>query len=208
MVLTTRKSKGKNRMASNKCGLQCETEEGKFHVLSNNEVQILEHRFGFEVNNLCGKHYLDQFKRYKVWYSRKCSDPSQRHKKTVKTDLREISLDFANTVKDHTEYRVIPGRSICSSCRKFLDKVVEEHKEITGNQSPFLSSPDSPTDLSQASDVSSTASDESRQATLLLNLDVVNSALQLLNVMPIPAHNSKNTVYINQKIEELGDSIR
>ena len=76
------------------------------------------------------------------------------------------------------------------------------------NQSPFLSSPDSPTDLSQASDVSSTASDESRQATLLLNLDVVNSALQLLNVMPIPAHNSKNTVYTNQKIEELGDSIR
>ena len=109
MVLTTRKSKGQNRMASNKCGLECETEEGKFHVLSNNEVQILEHRFGCEVNNLCAKHYLDQFKRYKAWYSRKCCDPIQSHKKIVKTDLREISLDFANTVKDHTEYRVIPG---------------------------------------------------------------------------------------------------
>ena len=65
VVLTTWKSKEQNRMASNKCGLECETEEGKFHVLSNNEVQILEHRFGFEVNNLCGKHYLDQFKQYK-----------------------------------------------------------------------------------------------------------------------------------------------
>ena len=47
----------------------------------------------------------------------------------MNTGLQEISFYFANTVKNHTEYRVIPGKSICPHCQIFLNEFVLEVKE-------------------------------------------------------------------------------
>ena len=65
--------------------------------------------------------------RYKGWH-KKCSDPSHRHKKVVKSNLIEVSLDTAKDVKMFSEYCVVPGQKICKYCAKFLSEIVNETK--------------------------------------------------------------------------------
>ena len=62
-----------------KCNLPCDTMEGgKIHKLNDEEIEVLQLRFGFEVGNLCDNHYMDQFSRCNGWHKNKCSDPSTR----------------------------------------------------------------------------------------------------------------------------------
>ena len=116
-------------MAPARCDLPCDNEDGKEHILSDEEIEILNFRFDFEIRILCHRHYQDQFSRYNGWH-RKCSDPNHRHKKIVKSNLVEISLDTAKDVRRFSEYRVIPGQSLCKYCAKFLLEIVNEAKEV------------------------------------------------------------------------------
>ena len=50
--------------------------------------------------------------------TKKCSDPCLRHKKPKKTRLGVISLETAKSINRNTEYRVIPGQSLCYQCRQ------------------------------------------------------------------------------------------
>ena len=44
----------------------------------------------------------------------------------MKSQLREVSLQFANIVMKKTEHRVIPGKSICRKCELFLIELAAE----------------------------------------------------------------------------------
>ena len=117
-------------MASTKCAFpSCERDVlgiAKIVILSKNESEILKLRYGSDMKFLCDPHYSEQFKKYNSWHSRKCSDPCVTHKKPRKTRLSVISLDTARSVQKYTDYRVIPGQSICQVCRKFLLDLVTE----------------------------------------------------------------------------------
>jgi hypothetical protein len=117
-------------MASHKCSLpSCESDitgTAKYVSLSESESEILKFRFGSDMKCLCEPHYDDQFKKYSGWHSRKCSDPCVTHTKPRKTKLGVISLDTAQSVQKYTDYRVIPGQSLCHPCKKFLTDLVKE----------------------------------------------------------------------------------
>ena len=109
-----------------KCDLPCEKESIRIHELTEDEREILGYRFDFAVYFLCHQHYNDQFSRYKGWYNNKCCDPCIRHKVKAKSNLREISLNFARKVKINTEHSVIPGKHLCHKCFLYLSDVIQE----------------------------------------------------------------------------------
>ena len=114
-------------MASLKCGLpSCDARVKIRFIVNSSESEVLQFRFGVEVKQLCGPHYVDQFTRYQGWHSRKCSDPCSNHKRPMKTRLEVISLETARSVQKHTEFRVIPGQSICQKCRQYLTELVRD----------------------------------------------------------------------------------
>ena len=114
-------------MASPKCSLpSCENEIlGTAHVisLSPSESEVLFYRFGIDMKYLCNPHYKDQFTKYISWHNKKVFW-------SHKTRLGVISLETAWSTKQNTEYRVIPGQSVCQQCRQFLSELVaeSEHK--------------------------------------------------------------------------------
>ena len=112
-----------------KCDLPCDSEESEFHNLRFDEREILSYRFSFPVRSLCPKHYKDQFIKYQGWHNKKCSDPCMRHKGLVKTNLKNITLSMARKVKMYTEYRVIPGKSLCLKCNYFLMEIISENEQ-------------------------------------------------------------------------------
>ena len=118
----------KSVMASTKCSFpSCESDvSAKVVSSSESESEILQLRFGSDMKCLCDPHYSDQFKKYNSWHSRKCSDPCVTHTKPKKTRLSLISLDTARSVHKYTDYRVIPGQSLCQVCKKFLSDLVKE----------------------------------------------------------------------------------
>ena len=113
-------------MEASRCGLPCDNDCDKSLKLSKDEIKILNFRFNFPIEFLCPQHYDDQFSRYSGWHSKKCCDPCQRHSRPMKSQLREVSLQFASKVMKKTEYRVIPGKSICKKCELFLIELAAE----------------------------------------------------------------------------------
>ena len=105
-------------MAKEKCDMPCENSEGNIYKLSINKCEILKFRFDFLIAALCNQHYKDQFSRYPGWYKR-CSDPNKRHKKVVKSNLKEISLETSQKVKQFTEFCVIPDSSCVNIVKIF-----------------------------------------------------------------------------------------
>ena len=117
-------------MSMNRCSLQCEECVSSDTIsLSQVEIETLEFRFSFPVLSLCKKHYDDQFKRYIGWQY-KCCDPRGGHSKAIKSDLRTISLCFAQDISKFTEYRVIPGQKLCKRCQSFLSYMVDSSKVV------------------------------------------------------------------------------
>ena len=92
--------------------------------LSSEECEVLEFRFEFPIKCLCKKHYQEHFNLYALHNGRKCCDPRKNHKKMIKTNLSEVSLEFAKAVRDKTEYRVIPGKRLCLHCQIFLKDLI------------------------------------------------------------------------------------
>ena len=61
---------------------------------------------------------------------------------------------------------------------------------------------------SQASNVSSCASEENKQAPIIYRLSKVNQALAALDITEIPRYKSQDKQYVKNKIEEIGENIR
>ena len=107
----------KSVMASTKCSFPSCESDVLAKIVSLSESEILQLRYGSDMKCLCDPHYSDQFKKYNSWHSRKCSDPCVTHTKPNKTRLSVISLDTARSVHKYTDYRVIPGQSLCQEIR-------------------------------------------------------------------------------------------
>ena len=184
-------------MAKEKCDMPCENSEGNIHKLSVNECEILKFRFYFPITALCNEHYKDHFSRYPGWYKR-CSDPNKRHKKVVKSNLKEISLETAQKVKQFTEFCVIPGQKLCKYCEKFVletaQKAQESEKDCQQEKKE--------SDMNICS-LDSSDTDSSPNLSLLYNLSIVNNALDILGIKNILEHQSTNTNFITKKIEEI-----
>ena len=119
-------------MASPKCSFpSCETEIGCVVIsLSPGESEVFFHRFEIDMKYLWGPNHKDQFTKYNSWHNKKCSDPCFRHKKPKKTRLGVISLEKAKSIKQNTEYRVIPGQSVCYQCPQLVaESEHQEHQE-------------------------------------------------------------------------------
>ena len=113
--------------------MPCDTKGTELHKLTDEQIEILEFRFGFSLKLLCRHHYYDQFSRYKGWH-KKCSDPMSTHAKNVRAGLREIQLDFAKKVKMYTESKIVPGQKICRNCALKLGEQVCEGEGRGGEE--------------------------------------------------------------------------
>jgi hypothetical protein len=49
-------------------------------------------------------------------FFKKCCDPSKRHNKVVRSDLRCISLYYAKEAKKKTNIILVPGQKLCGNC--------------------------------------------------------------------------------------------
>ena len=56
---------------------------------------------------------------------KKCCDPMKKHKKSVKTSIREIALQEADSYVSLGIY-VIPGQKLCPSCKIALNNKLKE----------------------------------------------------------------------------------
>ena len=104
-------------MASIRCSFPSSESDVSAKIVSLSEIEILQLRYSTDMKCLCDPHYSDQFKKYSIWHSRKCSDSCVTQTKPKKTRLSVISLDTARSVHKYTDYRVIPGQSLCQEIR-------------------------------------------------------------------------------------------
>jgi len=107
----------KSVMASIRCSFPSSESDVSAKIVSLSEIEILQLRYSTDMKCLCDPHYSDQFKKYSIWHSRKCSDSCVTQTKPKKTRLSVISLDTARSVHKYTDYRVIPGQSLCQEIR-------------------------------------------------------------------------------------------
>ena len=91
------------------------------NALSGEQCEVMEMRFELPIQFLCKYHYQDQFQLFSLHIGNKCCDPRKCHKKNIKLNLSVVSLDFSKQIRDKTEYRVLPGFSLCKKCRHFLE---------------------------------------------------------------------------------------
>ena len=118
-------------MERNKCDLNCDKkgEHGKYHTLNFDQAETMKFRFNFPVQTLCHEHYELQFTLYPHSQT-KCSDPCLRHIRPAKVRLVAISLDLAKQVKQFTEHRVIPGKTLCRTCVAHLQEVISSNEDV------------------------------------------------------------------------------
>lgn len=98
---------------------------------------------------ICDSHTVEFLTRFSL-NQKNCCDPFNTHPETLKKkDLREIDVKCMKQYSDLIQ--LIPGKKICSRCRKLLPKKLEDfHNEdlaITptksqGNDNPFVLSPE------------------------------------------------------------------
>ena len=106
--------------------------------LSLTDFELLRRRTGLksldECNNICLYHERFYLKKY-PGYQRNCCDPLGRHSsRLVKTTLREISLQCAKDLAQHS-IDLIPGKKICARCFSELTKIKDEN--ISSNTESF-----------------------------------------------------------------------
>lgn len=114
-------------------GLKCLSE------MPPENIQVICLRAGTEVDGqmtICHHHeqkLLVQF----AHLQKKCCDPFSMHKRTVKSSLREITLDSVKSFKS-LGIDVIPGKKLCPSCRFQLSSKLDEKErkmeEVSDNE--------------------------------------------------------------------------
>lgn len=94
--------------------------------LSKEEVEILVWRTNkqySETDYICS-HHLCYFLKYFEKNQKSCCDPFKKHSVplTKKKDLRIITLEKAKYVKENKDIILVPGKLLCSTCRKLLNE--------------------------------------------------------------------------------------
>ena len=201
-------SQEKEIMEENKCDLPCDEHRVgfKYHTLSSYECEIMKFRFEFPVQRLCENHFRDHFTLYSLKKNhQKCCDPCNRHKKVAKSNLCEISLEFAQKTKNFSEHRVIPGQKLCRRCISYLNEVISSNEEIRRQDNVDNST--QPLSDSQESVNSSDQSESLSKLPIITNLEIVNELLEKLNISKIQKKSLNDPQMIERKISEIGDAI-
>ena len=94
------------------------------NALSSEQCEVMEIRFELPIKYLCKYHYQDQFQLFSLHNGKKCCDPRKYHKKPFKLNLSVVSLNFSKQIQDKSEYRVLPGFSLCKKCHHFLEDLI------------------------------------------------------------------------------------
>lgn len=82
--------------------------------VSDEKKKLLVLRSGCEnIKNICTYHEKKYLDKYFHIHGKRCCDPYQLHKKTVKQSLREIT---PTTAANCTQVILIPGKALCSKC--------------------------------------------------------------------------------------------
>lgn len=92
--------------------------------LSKEDVELLSWRTNnqyCEKDTICS-HHLCYFLKYFQKNQKACCDPFQRHSVplTKKNNLRVITLQKAKDVKENKNIILVPGKLLCSNCRKSI----------------------------------------------------------------------------------------
>ena len=113
-----------------------------YRKLENSELTVLKLRTEKELSNestICEYHekqFLTQYSR--SCRTENCADPFNRHTAHIKKSLKTISFPF---FEKHAEkvlpFKVVPGQKWCISCRKEVQKVLDNYySEDEGSEHP------------------------------------------------------------------------
>ena len=108
--------------------------------LSSEQQELLKWRTNLELGELSTicSHHICLFITYFESNQKACCDPFKRHSVSItnKKNLRKISLEKAKSVKESKNLHLIPGKLLCSNCRKaiFTDDSIEKEKTYLPNE--------------------------------------------------------------------------
>ena len=103
--------------------------------LEDGEIKILSLRtwiVDLTDKTICFHHKQTYLARYSH-FQKKCCDPFAKHKKRLKSGLREITLD-ASTDAQLLGISLVPGQKLCPTCRTELTKQTKDHCEQTAQR--------------------------------------------------------------------------
>lgn len=82
-----------------------------------------------KISDLCLHHKALIIDRYEV-LQKSCCDPFNSHRKRkIKSHLQVISLEFAQKLREHYKFNVVPGSKVCNHCKLKLNKLEEKETE-------------------------------------------------------------------------------
>ena len=103
--------------------------------LEDGEIKILSLRtwiVDLTDKTICFHHKQTYLARYSH-FQKKCCDPFAKHKKPLKSGLREITLD-ASTDAQLLGISLVPGQKLCPTCHTELTKQTKDHCEQTAQR--------------------------------------------------------------------------
>ena len=77
---------------------------------------------------ICHNHF-EIFEHKYAAQQKKCCDPRGIHKKAIRKEIREISLEMSKT----SQYKLIPGKKLCAQCRLWSQKPKELNDQGDGD---------------------------------------------------------------------------
>lgn len=103
----------------------------KISEFCNEDQKTIFFRTSSNVTTICKYHEKKILLKFNHLYGQSCCDPLRTHKKTVKKNLREITLQQALSIDNLPHLNLVPGKSLCTNCSKIIfseqnDKVLSE----------------------------------------------------------------------------------
>lgn len=166
-----------------------------FETLTKQDLELLTWRTNghyIENDTICS-HHLCYFLKYFEKNQKVCCDPLHKHAVHLpkKSDLRVITLQKAKDAKINQDITLVPGKLLCSACRKSLStKSAGVFNEETAQQN-------SDEDNSENLHIAKRVTEKDHLNETLAGLDVTPLKLQSLSthskkIMPRKSSNKRN----------------
>ena len=181
-------------------GESCDVESNEeSYEPSLDEGEVLKLRTGSEsVSTICQFHrriYLTQYTNHQ----RSCCDPFSRHgAKRATRSLREISLLYA---KEHSDLILIPGKKICTPCRKKISQGQASHQADSEEENGNTMLDAVPSEQSQEFEAFEFESPTA-------DISLVNESLSSLGESPLDARKLTQKRYPEDKLTRINDTLR
>lgn len=92
--------------------------------------KLIAYRIGIDedkMKKICYHHKEALLTRYE-YFEKRCCNPFKNHKKTIKGDLRPISVEMAYEAK--AKLALIPGQKLCPLCRRKVRELFSNDEEL------------------------------------------------------------------------------